>query len=376
MRSTIRTSHSTRRRKLRVQSAFTLIELIVVIMIIAILSSLLMVGIQGAVNRARVTAVVVDVKNLEQGIKEFQAKYNITDAPPSFLILAENDTLWNSNSTPANNAIFRRIWPGFLQTNNRPTFNVDTDSNMTFDAYQQDINGDGDHDDVFILNGAECLAFFLGGIMEKDGSNFIPRGFSSNPTNPFYRPTSPTGSWGTRVGPFADLKPSRLVDIADPVASTPLDDMPVYIDAFPNSTTPYLYLSAYGGRGYRLSGPDGLNSSMAQKADDEVLWVDASTPALYSVYLQKDSETDKSKLPAGTPWSAKSFQIICAGADAQWGIGGQVNAEGILDTVDAMQKVSNDVSPFYRSLTNPMTGAIRRLPERDNITSFKGGLLN
>lgn len=339
------------------RSAFTLIELIVVIMIIVILAGLLMVGVQAAVGRARTAAVAVDIKNLEQGIKEFQSKFGVTEAPPSGLILFEQADDWadfsSGMNTQQNAALIRRLWPNFLKSNGKPDLNADGTVNG---SDNQDINGDGDSTDVIRLNGAECLAFFLGGIMDSGSASgtFIPQGFSSNPVNPFFRPASGMNNWGTRIGPFVEMKPNRLQDDVDPIAGS-LDNMPVYFDAFPASTNPYQYFSAYGGRGYRLKGVDA--SAMA-KNDDERMWISSTEPTLYSVYLQKDTETGSNE-PTGTAWNAKTFQIISAGADGVWGIGGEVGDGGI----------PSSGTGTYRSYD-------KRSGERDNITNFKGGQLN
>src|SRR6218665_2951968 len=229
----------------RHREAFSMIELIVVILVIAILSSLLLVGVQAAVGRAREAAVGVDIKNLEQGIKEFQSKFSITDPPPSSLILFERADDWDDFSagmnTQQNAAVIRKLWPNFLKSDGKPSGDVD-------------LNGNGTAGDAgaFHLNGAQCLAFLLGGVMEKDGSQYLPHGFSTNPNNPFYRPSMPTDSWGARIGPFVPLQPSRLIDDVTGVESC----FPVYLDAFPGSQRPYQYFSAYGGRGYRPFGLD------------------------------------------------------------------------------------------------------------------------
>ena len=358
--SFLRSARPTGQRPTHSRSAFTLIELIVVILIIAILASLLLVGVQAAVGRARVAAVTVDIANLEQGIKEFQAKFSVTEAPPSGLILFEKATDWSgSANTAANIQLIRRLWPNFLKANGQPDLNGDGTVNGSDD---QDINGDGTKTDILYLNGAECLAFFMGGIMEKNTgtapATYIPHGFSTNPANPFYRPATATDPWGNRIGPFTELKPNRLVDDTDdPIAAA--DNMPAYLDAFPASQTPYQYFSGYSGRGYRLFGVDGLSSTTAEKKDDEVIWTTTSTPTLYSVYLQKDSETMAMNIPKGTPWNAKSFQIISAGRDAQWGVGGEIGDSGIQ---------AGGASP-YRSID------VRGF-ERDNVTNFRGGPLN
>lgn len=349
MRSTIRTSHATRPTKLGSRSAFTLIELVVVIMIIAILSSLLLVGIQSAIARARETAVGVEIKNLEQGIKGFQQAFSVTEAPPSRIVLYEDYDDWPDASMATgmsaahksirrNVAVLRKLWPEFLNANGQPVAGA---------MWSRDINGDGDSTDILEMTGAECLAFFLGGVMEAGSTTgtFIAAGFSKDPRDPF----KPGGS---RIGPFIELNPSRL-------RQTAANRFPVYIDAYPNSTRPYQYFSAYGGRGYRLLGDDNATGGSDADADEIV-----SGTTLISPYLQKDDNWPgmmTGLVPSGTAWNAKGFQIISAGADGEWGVGGEVSAEEGVRTYDG--------TDTYRQNS-------ARSKERDNITNFKGGRLN
>lgn len=324
------------------RGAFSLIELIVVILIIAILSSLLLVGVQAAVGRARVTAVSADIKNLEQGIKEFQTKFQLTEAPPSRVVVYEDYDSWPNASTATsssaahqairrNVATIRRLWPDFLDATGRPALGS---------MWEQDINGNGTIEtSAFELSGAECLVFFLGGIMTKQGTNYLPLGFSSNPQNPF-------AAGGTRIGPFVAFIPSRLEDKSG-------NDFPEYLDAFPGSTAPYQYFSAYAGRGYSPLGADNAAGGSDINADEVF-----PGSSLVSVYLQKDKNFAMTMgLPqAGVAWNAKSFQIISAGRDGAWGYGGEVTDSGI----------PTGGLGTYRT---------DRAAERDNIVNFKGGTL-
>jgi prepilin-type N-terminal cleavage/methylation domain-containing protein len=323
------------------RGAFSLIELVVVIMIIAILSGLLLTGVQSAVNRARVTAVAVDIKNLEQGIKEFQAKFGVTEAPPSRIVLYEDYGDWPDISMSMdvaerrNAAAIRRLWPSFLDNTGRPAAGS---------GWSENLNGDTDETDTFELTGPECLAFFLGGVFTKTSATaaeHIPNGFSSNPLNPF-------ATGGTRIGPFTELNPARLLD-------TDGNGYPEYMDAFPSSTNPYLYLSAYGGRGYRPLG-DGspptrdASASVTGAAKDEIPFAISAT--FDKIYTQ--SATGATPVVA---WNPKTYQIISAGLSKEWGsvVGGTAGG-GHWDSENGVD-------------------ATRKEKERDNLTNFSGGEL-
>jgi general secretion pathway protein G len=66
-------------------------------------------------------------------------------------------------------------------------------------------------------------------------------------------------------------------------------------------------------------------------------------------------------------WQDQSFQIISAGQDGQFGLGGQY---AMKDTVTL---------PFYAAATKSITGqtltSAVRTPEKDNVTNFSPGRL-
>lgn len=327
---------------------FSLIELLIVLVIIAILMSLLMVGIQAARTTARVVECTGEIKNLEKAIADFKAKFGVE--PPSFIVLYERGTggtapNWGTDtttmSTPAlsqsarlaSRAIIREMWPSFDFINN------------------YDINGDGDTDDpddVLVLNGAECLAFFIGGLQQPtdtngDGTNdsVIARGFSANPATPFF------GYTGNRIGPFFEgLNPVRFTDLDR-------DKVWEYRDPIPGQTNPYQYFSSYGGKGYRLNGLDGV----AGNVDDETIVI-GGTQTLRSVYNQAPGNT--STTTPAVPYKENGFQIISPGFDGDYGYGGYVHME------NGVSSPTNAQDPAGR------TGLLAR--ERDNITNFKGQL--
>ncbi len=335
------------------RKAFSLIELMIVITIIAILMSLLLVGVQAARNAARVATVTVEFKNMEKDIADFKAKFGAE--PPSGITLYETPANWFPPTAPPipyavaarSRALVRQIWPDFDFT------------------IARDINGDNDTTDTITLNGAECLVFFLGGlnstnVVDKNGvlippattgtviTTWAPLGFSTNPTNPFSR-------GGARLGPYHDFNLGRLTNI-DGAADA--EGMPEYIDPLPGQRNPILYASSYGGKGYR----DADMQLTTQPIYNAYSPVPTGFAYCYRRYAgttypfpadpASPGPTDKSfsALPA---FNAKSCQLISPGLDGEYGWGGVLNTN--------------------MELVEPRP---ERNFERDNITNFKGGTLN
>ncbi len=197
-------------------AGFTLIELLVVISIIALLTALLLGGIQSARLAVANAKAANELNSISTGLAQFHSEFGMY--PPSSITLYETAADWSTDVR--SQALIRKLWPSF-------NFGLD-----------RDINADGDTTDTFELDGRECIVFFLGGMM-KGGGAF---GFAKNPANPFSR------NGDNRIGPFHEFVPNRFVD-TDAIP----DGMMEYLDTYSGQITPILYLSSYDGRGYRAA---------------------------------------------------------------------------------------------------------------------------
>lgn len=203
------------KRREKDRAAFTLIEILVSVVIIALLTALLLPAISAARRNAVVAQVTAEISGIEDSLEVFKTEFR--EYPPSQITLHGSLTKWDSD--PKSKALVRRLWPKFDFTSDGAGGKFIGDTSVT-------------------LDGAECLLFFLGGVRSGDGV-FV--GFSPNSARPFS--LDPVGS---RVGPFLDIRDigtSRLVDIDG-------DSLFEYLDPISEQTNPYIYLSSYNGKGY------------------------------------------------------------------------------------------------------------------------------
>lgn len=312
------------------RAAFSLIELLIVIVVIAVLIGLLLPAINGVRLSIRAGETKTEITQLSSAIASFKSQYNVE--PPSYLAIPASDPSdtaaveaeWNTAAYAPSKRLIRQIW------------------GRRFDF---GTNGGLGNAGPVVLTGPECIVFFLGGVRVWDDSmagggnedglrdaNEVGAaivGFSSNPTRPF------DVDAGTRNGPFFEFKQSRLVDLDG-------DGAYEYLDTIPGQVTPYMYLSSYDGSGYQ--------------APDLVFFGNVSQDML-SPYMQGE----------GVPWKNKSFQIISPGFDFTYGTGGFYTPG-----IDMAQTLFDPDLPLQPDPSlvdyNPV-----RLVETDNITNFSEG---
>jgi len=389
------TNSSNYRRRpacVRDRGGFTLIEILMVVVIISILLALLLPAINSAMRTARNAAVSAEISQIATAVENFRSKYG--DYPPSRVYLAEN----GDYTSPAQTAIapgdityyqlaqrsliaLRKFFPRVaFSTTTGPVFPLNS-------PVWYDFNGNGVMDGPYILQGHECLAFFLGGIPLGDPQTqtFGMTGFGKDPTNPFYNSIFGNNMYsGNRQPPIFEFNGSRLfLDPNNLTNNGASPGIPGYYDSLGNSppgtgTTTlnfYAYFSGYGSGTYDandvnfLAEADGSNISPIglQFQHAGVLYT-SPAPNPYTTTTSVAPNTGTVSFQ-----KAQSFQIISAGVDGLYGVGGQF--------IPSTASASTASNSLPLDLVNTFSGSVQtsdatiRLRERDNLTNFKSGTL-
>jgi general secretion pathway protein G len=329
--------------------AFTLVEMMVVIVIIAILAGLLLPAIQTARMRANEAKVTVEIKGLESAIAAFKAKYGVE--PPSRFSLYLTQTGWSND--PVSTAIVRQIWPQFDFTMGDST-NSGASAGTAYPLFWWKTFGTTGLN----MNSGECLLFFVGGVIpyQNDhdmsgnalaGARYSPTGFAKNPVYPF----APPSQSANREGPFFEFTDiSRINDFPGDGTGNGINE---WYDPLPYQPgkPPYLYFSSYDGSGYRIA-----------ELSDTAFTVFAT--GLHDVYRVSPQYVAPPTSPSSTASASQTlpaqkgqtFQIISPGYDGLIGFGGVYNAQ----------------LPNSGLTLDPVA---KNYPDGDNITNFSGGRL-
>jgi general secretion pathway protein G len=220
-----------------------------------------------------------DITDLSQAVVVFESQFNM-DYVPSRLVICETLNDYQTGMTDSDPATAQLYSDSFNYLCRLcPRINFTTVQPGTPDWQGIDWNGNGVQDPPVILEGDQCLVFFLGGIQSNKEGKLECLGFSVNQANP-------ARGGGQRVGPFCEFKSSRL-------RASP-NGYYVYLDAY--GKAPFAYFSSYKTRnGYNRY----RNSDCGSIPDGP--------------YHDGD----------GQYYNPDSFQIISAGADGKFGRGGK-----------------------------------------------------
>lgn len=201
---------------------FTLVEMLTVVVIIGILAGLATAVAMRVRVRATVTAIKLEIVNIESGIAQAKTAYHLALIP--------------DGTSDAD--LVRFLAVAF------PNYNAGTNAaNFKTDLQNAGIN----YDSTLKGDSAAALVFWLGGMREAGKKELL--GFSKNPRNPFKLPTSTTEG---RLGPFFDFRQDRLDFVGDKLYYFQPNKGP--------DTEPYVYFKARADKTYFLAGGTNLPS--------------------------------------------------------------------------------------------------------------------
>lgn len=268
--------------QLRARRAFTLVELLTVIVIIGILAGLITAAAVRARTRARVVAIKSEITQLQMACEAYKQKYG--EYPPDLTDLVALDRH------------LKRAFPRYRYRAERPYPDFPLAR-----QFLDDVAAAYGISSPDLLGPASALVIFLGGVPEQAGST-KPAGFHADPKNPFR-------SGEPRTPPFYEFDVSRLT-ISDP--SNPKNKLQ-YRPAGAATGAPYVYFKSrrVSRGGYQYDAYEDNNGNVLSYRFDG----DNNGFAGDNIcvpYLDP---------PKGSlQWAeAGKFQIICAGLDGIFG---------------------------------------------------------
>lgn len=293
------------------RSAFTLVELMVVILIIAILVSLISSAAMMAMGKIPQVRTSTEIAEMSLALQAFMMDYNLTEPPPSMLCLNEYNPLLPSALDSGRTVQFLQQVCGRNFASNPLTPNV---------PLPIDWNGDGKIDgpavgQPWVLQGEQCLVFYLGGIPNSyQMTNLLgtppgPQGFASNNMNPANSVVlSPK-----RKGPYFTFNTPRLW----PQAPFPgWNGFFVYLDPWQSKTGPLF--ATMGGSPYAFFSTAGINNAYA-----------VTTSFGAAPYAIRAANPALNYPPTGQYTNPTTFQIISAGKDGVFGTTGWIPSGGL-----------------------------------------------
>jgi len=269
------------------RDAFTMIEMVIVIAIIAILAGLLLAAVFGVFSTADQAMTKTEITSFVTALGKAQYDLNNVKYLPSKLRLRKDNNYTSAN--PATQAEYTATKQALQAAFGR---NINLTSAPGTTVMNWDGLGPANASTDLVLEGQHCLVFWTGGIPKWDATQTTVTGmlgFATDPTNP----TAAPAAGKTRKGPYMVFTQSRLKHDTNFV---------VYHDTC-GKNQPYAYFSA-------AASPNSYTTT-----DCNTLGITPYTTGTVGAVTQYASPT--------------GFQIISAGLDGQFGTGGALPATGV-----------------------------------------------
>ncbi len=337
------------------RNAFTLVEMLTVVIIIGILAALLSNAVIGARKRARIAAQKMEIEQLALAMEAYRTKFG--EYPP-----CEFPSTYppqNDRDIAARDAINRHLRKAFPRYNFR---RIDGNNPDPYAQFRADLMAFGLNAEA--MDAAAALVFWLGGLPEvipNPNEAWAPAGFSADPSNPFQPGTS-------RLPRFYEFQPdsTRLVR----TSNGSLQYYPPGV-----TTAPYVYFRPRRDPntnrfeyGYALPannptyfqpffvvGPGGANNICVPYLD----WQQGDAPVSQGTTIAANPNTNRR-------WrNAESFQILSPGLDGYYGFTSSSGGE-------QHEPFNQNVWSWYRYSHN---GVNFSAADRDNIANFSEGTL-
>ena len=187
-------------------SAFTLVELMIVIAIIGILASLATVGVMKALEKGKMVAARTEISQLEAAIAAAKQNFGNVDNLPSIIELYSHGPTFKTNAELNVSGV--PTYPNTRDTFNFLTkvFGKNWHTATQIQWLGTTINTNSYATQPKTLYGIEALVFLLGGYADGSGSAPSFLGFSSNPLNPM----DVTNTKYKLKGPFYEFDKTRI----------------------------------------------------------------------------------------------------------------------------------------------------------------------